>query len=193
MQKETLWNIFRDPPVLESERLLLRRLHPLDAEDMYAYAANPQVSTYLTWYPHESLAFTREYLQYVASRYAVGEFYDWAVVEKRSGRMIGTCGFTRIRCEDDVAEIGYVLHPATWGRGYAAEAGELVLRFGFERLGLRRIEARFIEGNEQSLAVMKKLGMTLEGYLRNDMRIKGTQHTIGICSILREEFAGKTV
>jgi ribosomal-protein-alanine N-acetyltransferase len=188
MQKETLWNIFRDPPVLEGERLLLRKLYLSDAEDMYAYAANPRTSTYLTWYPHESLDFTREYLQYIASRYAVGDFYDWAVVEKRSGRMIGTCGFTRIRCEDDVAEIGYVLNPTTWGRGYAAEAGELVLRLGFDRLGLRRIEARFIEGNERSLAVMNKLGMRLEGYLRNDMCVKGIQRTIGICSILREEF-----
>ena len=102
--------------------------------------------------------------------------------------MVGTCGFTRFRYEDDCGEIGYVLSPEVWGRGYAVEALRALLSFGFGTLGLARIEARIIAGNEPSLRVTEKLGMTCEGYLRNGMRIKGVLRTIGISSILRSEY-----
>ena len=65
---------------------------------------------------------------------------------------------------------------------------KIPMRFGFEKLGLNRIEAKFIEGNSSSRRVMEKTGMTFEGYQRKAMFIKGEYKTIGICSILREEF-----
>ena len=63
-----------------------------------------------------------------------------------------------------------------------------VLAFGFERLALHRIEARFMEGNEASLRVMEKVGMHFEGYRREAMLVKGTYRTIGYSSILRHEY-----
>ena len=83
-------------------------------------------------------------------------------------------------------EIGYVLHPDFWGKGYACEAARCVIDFGFERLGLHRIEARFMMGNEQSLRVMEKLGMRFEGYHADEIFVKGCYKTIGICAILAE-------
>lgn len=187
MRRETISRIFRDQPTLVTERLILRRISPIDAEDMYEYSCDPEVTRYLLWNPHPSLAYTREYLDYLESRYAVGDFFDWAVVERGSGKMIGTCGFTRFRYEDDCGEVGYVLNPAVWGKGYAPEALREIFSFGFDTLGLHRIEAKFIEGNMRSLRAAEKVGMRLEGYLRNAMRIKGTLRTIGICSILHGE------
>lgn len=187
MRRETVSRIFKSQPTIETERLILRRISAVDVQDMYDYARNPEVTRYLTWEPHTSLSYTREYLEYLESRCAVGDFFDWAVVERASGRMIGTCGFTRFRFEDDCGEIGYVLNPAVWGRGYAPEALRALLAFGFDTLGLERIEAKFIEGNDRSLRVMEKIGMRLEGYHRNGMRIKGTLRTVGVCSILRGE------
>jgi ribosomal-protein-alanine N-acetyltransferase len=128
------------------------------------------------------------YLHYLATRYAAGSFYDWAIVLKSSGRMIGTCGFTAFDCPHDAAEIGYVLNPDYRGQGIAPEAVRAVLAFGFDKLALHRIEARFIEGNEASLRVMEKVGMRFEGYRREAMLIKGTYRTIGYSSILRAEY-----
>jgi ribosomal-protein-alanine N-acetyltransferase len=159
-----------------------------DAEDMYAYAKRPSVTEYLTWNPHIGVEETREYLTYVAQRYRTGDFYDWSVVEKESGHMVGTCGFTSFSCPNDSAEIGYVLNPDYQGRGLATEAVRRVLAFGFEELGLHRIEARFIEGNTASRRLMERVGMTFEGYARESMRIKGRYRTIGTCAILRQEF-----
>lgn len=112
---------------------------------------------------HPDRRFTYNYLSYINSRYKSGEFYDWAIVAKHSGKMIGTCGFTRFNFQAYSAEIGYVLNPAYWGKGVAAEAARRVIRFGFDTLELHRIEARYMENNTQSRRVMEKLGMTYDG------------------------------
>ena len=189
MKREKICKIFSHMPTLTTERLILRPMRVEDAGDMFAYACREEVTTYLLWSPHPDRSYTEKYLRYLRGRYALGEFYDWAVVEKESGRMIGTCGFTRFDFPNDSAEVGYVLNPDFHGRGYATEAATEVLRFGFERLALHRIEAKFMEGNEASLRVMQKLGMRWEGYRRDAMYVKGQYRTIGICSILRDEFS----
>ena len=58
-------------------------------------------------------------------------------------------------------------------------------------LRLHRIEAKFIKGNDASLHVMERCGMTFEGYLRESMLVKGTYVTVGICSILADEWKSK--
>ena len=191
MKKEAVCAVFSSIPTLETDRLTLRRMSVGDVDDMYDYARRRDVTEYLLWYPHQSKKYTSDYLRYIAARYRIGEFYDWAVVEKESGRMIGTCGFTRFDLPHDVGEIGYVLNPDFHGKGYATEAAKRVIDFGFSELGLHRIEAKFMEGNEASLHVMEKLGMTLEGYRRDGMLVKEKYRTIGICSILRDEWRGQ--
>ena len=191
MKKETLYKIFSNMPTLKGERLTLRRMHPIDADDMFSYAAREDVTRYLLWSPHPDLSYTREYLRYIQSRYALGDFYDWAVIDRESRRMIGTCGFTRISTENRSGEIGYVLSPDFWGRGYAVEAASLVMKFGFEELGLHRIEARFMQGNDRSLAVMKKLGMEFEGYHIDEIFVKGSYRTVGVCAVTAEQYDKK--
>lgn len=188
MKKEKITAIFTNIPTLTTERLTLRAMSPRDADDMYEYARREDVTEYLRWSPHPSRGYTSDYLRYIRSRYNLGEFYDWAVTETKSGKMIGTCGFTCFDLPNNSAEIGYVLNPDYHGLGYGTEAAERVVRFGFEELGLHRIEARFMRENKASLHVMEKLGMTLEGYRRDGMFIKKKYRTIGVCSILIEEW-----
>lgn len=188
MKKELIHALFAHIPSLETERLLLRGMRVSDAQDMYAYASRPSVTEFLTWNPHTSVEETREYLTYVGQRYRTGDFYDWSVVCREDGRMIGTCGFTSFNCPADSAEIGYVLNPAYQGRGLATEAVLRVLAFGFEELKLHRIEAHFIEGNHASRRLMERAGMRFEGFARESMKIKGRYRTIGTCAILRREF-----
>ena len=188
MKKETVFKIFSNMPTLYTERLSLRVMHPIDAEDMYDYAKRPEVTKYLLWREHESISFTRDYLIYVGRRYALGDFYDWAIIERESRKMIGTCGFTKIDVPNNCAEIGYVLNPDFHRRGFGSEAVKRVMKFGFEELGLNRIEARFMQGNEASLALMKSVGMTFEGYMRDFIFVKGSYRTVGVSSILRSEY-----
>ena len=191
MKRDKVYKIFTNMPTLKTERLSLRPMHVIDAEDMFDYAKRAEVSKYLMWSPHVSISYTKDYLRYISSRYALGDFYDWAIIDRESRRMIGTCGFTKIDTANNGAEIGYVLNPDFWGRGFAVEAAQKVLEFGFSELELQRIEARFMQGNDASLRVMQKLGMTFEGYHRDCVFVKGEYKTVGYCSITRDEFIAK--
>lgn len=179
---------FREPPVLNTRRLYLRKMLKKDSRDMYEYARRHEVTEYLLWDPHESELFTHRYLTYIQSRYRSGDFYDWAVIYRDNDKMIGTCGFTRFNIESNSAEIGYVLNPAYWGIGIAPEAVREILRFGFDYLRLHRIEARFMAGNQRSRRVMEKVGMTFEGINRESMHVKGKYVSVGVCSILQQEY-----
>ena len=191
MRKEKIYRVFSHLPELTTERLTLRKMLVADASDMYEYAARPEVTKYLTWQPHPDRDYTREYLQYLGTRYAAGMFYDWAIVYEPDCKMVGTCGFNSFNCTSDSAEVGYVLNPDYWGKGIAPEALTRVLEFGFDDLGLHRIEAKFIEDNDRSRRVMEKVGMRFEGVLREAMYVKGNYVNIGICSILESEWREK--
>lgn len=192
MKRNAIYQLFSHIPVLETERLILRGMRVSDAEDMYAYAQQEPVSRYLTWTPHPNLKHTKEYLTYIGQRYRTGDFYDWAIVLKEDGHMIGTCGFTAFDFSSDSAEIGYVLNPVYQGRGLATEAVKEVLRFGFETLSLHRMEAKFIKENSRSLRLMERVGMTFEGYAREALKIKGEYRTIGRCGILKKDWTARS-
>ena len=191
MNGEILTYKFKHIPTLCTERLALRPMQVSDYTDMYDYAKRPELTRYLLWSPHPSAEYSKEFLKFVVKRYRAGKFYDWGVEEKESGRMIGTCGFTSIDVEHRKGEIGYVINPDFHHRGYALEAAAEILKFGFLELDLNRIECRFMQGNAPSLKVMEKLGMTFEGYMRDAMYVKGEYRTIGVCSILKEEYKRK--
>ena len=171
--------MFAKIPTITTERLTLRRLLPSDYRDMYDYARRDDVTEYLLWYPHTSENQTYSYLNSIQQSYKCGEFYDWAVVITETGRMIGTCGFTTINVENRRAEVGYVFNPDYWGNGYATEAVSAAIEFAFKELGMNRVEAHYIVGNDKSLAVMKRCGMTPEGILKDYMLIKGDYKDIG--------------
>ncbi len=180
--------IFSDMPTLRTERLVIRPMQTSDAFDMHEYASREDVTEYLLWSPHTSVGYTRSYLNYIEERYSNGDFYDWAITLAENGKMIGTVGFTSIDTVNRIGEIGYVVNPDYHRLGYGFEAAKKIVVFGFSELGLHRIEAKFMKGNDASLAVMKKLGMTFEGYHRDSMLVKGKYRTIGISSVLESEY-----
>ena len=188
LKQNFLARIFSQIPTLESSRLIFRAIKRTDLYDIYEYSSNPKTSQYLLWEPHMTMEYTREFIEIVISKYKSGEYNDWALVNKEDGKMIGTCGFTRIDEENSVAEIGYVISPSYWGRGFATEAASKIIEFAFEKLNVNRIEAKFMFGNDASLAVMKNVGMKFEGYQREAMFVKGKFKTIGISSILKREY-----
>ncbi len=188
MKKSVVYSLFSKIPTLKTARLTLRKMKPSDYLDMYEYASDERVTRYLLWKPHDKPATTRDYLRYIQTRYHTGDFYDWAVIDNESKRMIGTCGFTRLDFDNNLAEIGYVLNPTFWGKGIAVEAAMAVIEFAFMTLNVRRVEAKYIIGNGASRRVMEKCGMTFEGVHRQSMYIKGEYKDIGMCSIISDEY-----
>ena len=188
MERDEILRVFKHIPTIETERLVLRRMSRSDAEDMYEYASDPAVTRFLTWDVHPNARFSANYLSFLQSKYRSGEFFDWAVTLRSSGKMIGTCGFSHFNFPAYSAEIGYVLNPRYWGRGIASEAAARVIRFGFDYLGLNRIEARCMCGNGQSRRVMEKLGMKYEGTVRDGLYVKNGFVSVEVSSILKKEY-----
>ncbi len=186
--KNFITEVFRNPPVLFTERLMLRKMERFDADDMFEYASLPKTTEYLLWEPHPDIAYTRKYLALVGGQYKSCQFYDWAICLKDSSKMIGTCGYTKLDVKNMCGEIGYVINPKYHGSGYAAEAAKKVIEFGFEELALQRIEARYMVDNTASRRVMDKLKMKFEGIHRNAVQIRGKFVSVGVCAILRDEF-----
>ena len=188
MKDKKLHKVFKRMPTLTTERLILRPMRTSDAWDMFEYACREDLTEFLLWSPHPSVSYTRDYLAYIERRYAACDFFDWAITLADGGKMIGTVGFTKIDTAHNRAEIGYVLNPDYHGSGLGFEAAKKIVDFGFSVLELHRIEARFMLGNDASLRVMQKLGMTFEGYQRDSMLVKGSYKTIGYCSLLEDEY-----
>lgn len=185
-------------PTMTTSRLTLREMKLTDSSDMYEYAKRSEVTRFLLWREHPNEAYTKNILKRIRMHYRSNSYYDWAIIYNGSenddvtladyrGHMIGTCGFASVDTENNVGELGYVLHPIFWGNSIIVEAAKRVIDYGFNELGLNRIEARYIIGNTASRRVMEKLGMKFEGTLRSSMLIKGMYRDIGICSILKTD------
>lgn len=175
-------------PDLESDRLLLRKLRLDDAEDMFEWASDDVVTQFLSWPTHKTADDSRRYIQTVLDGYRCNEFAGWGIVLKPSNKVVGSLTMRHWQKEHLQTEIGYVMNPRFQGRGIMTEAMRMFLAFGFETLLLNRIEARCFTGNLSSERVMQKVGMVLEGTLRQHQFIKGAFHDFRVYALLREEY-----
>ena len=178
----------KDLPTLETERLILRKMAPDDAEAVFAYASDPEVSRYTLWERHRSIEDSRAFLELVIQKYENGGEPDWGIIYRGDHRFVGACGLVNWEAEHARAEAGFVLSREYWGSGLMPEAVRAMIRFGFEAMNLNRIEARCIAENVASARVMEKAGIPYEGTLRQREYIKGAYRDIKLYAILKKEF-----
>ena len=152
---------------IETERLILRRFRPSDAEDMFRNWANdPEVTRYLSWSPHGNVENTKRLLQEWDASYADVKVYIWAIVPKSYGKVIGSIGLLGVNDASQKCEAGYCMSKAYWRQGIMPEALTAVLRYAFEQCGFNRVQAIHDVRNPASGRVMEKGGMQSEGVLR---------------------------
>ncbi|MGE7766272.1 GNAT family N-acetyltransferase [Peribacillus sp. NPDC096540] len=178
-------DIYEQLPTLETERLVMRKITMKDADDMYAYASNSEVSRFVTWEPHRSLSDTKDFIQFVLQNYEDNKLAPWGIEHKDNGEFIGTIDFVSWQLNHQIAEIGYVLASQYWGKGIITEAAKKVIEFGFENMNLVRIQARCFVDNLGSERVMQKVGMSFEGILRKGMYVKGKHEDLKLYSIIK--------
>ena len=129
-------------------------------EEVQRYASDPVMGETVNFpspYPPDGAA---QWARRTVERRAAGREYVFAVLE--GGSLVGVCGLVDVA--DGSAELGYWVGRPFWGRGYATEAARMVLRFGFEELGLAKVTARCLERNPASYRVLEKAGMRFEGW-----------------------------
>lgn len=185
---ERAYDIFKNLPVLETERLRLRKLSMRDAGDVFAYASVPEVAEHVTWEYHRNISDSMHYLRFITQQYQDGIPSPWGIIHKELGKLIGTIGYHVWSLPNGFGEVGYALSKDFWNKGYTTEAFEEVIRFGFERLRLNRVEATCKLANTASERVMLKCGLSYEGILRKRLFAKSEYHDLKLYSLLRNEW-----
>ncbi len=143
---------------LRTERLVLRRYRPEDADSLYRdLGSDPAMYRYSGWNPYASPEMARETVRGFIDSDQDDHFYGWAV--EADGVLCGTIG--AYDHEDDRIETGFSIVRACWGRGYATEALKAVLLYLTENEGIPCVTAWCAAENEGSRKVLEKAGMRL--------------------------------
>ena len=153
-------------PTLTSSRLVLRWLEDTDAADLFAIFSNQQAMRFWSSLPWTDMAEALDLINSVRRHFAADSLYQWGVVRREDGALIGTCTLAHIDAQNRRAEIGFMLRPDCWGQGYMSEALSTLLRFAFEELAMHRIEADVDPRNGPSIRLLERLGFQREGLLR---------------------------
>jgi ribosomal-protein-alanine N-acetyltransferase len=131
-----------------------------DADSVFAMRSDEEVMRFIRA-PQTNPKEAENWIKLISSRWESEKIGFCAIIEKKSNRFIGWCGLWRLT-ETKEIEVGYALFKEFWGRGYAVEASEALLQYGFEQLGLEKIVAVASPENRSSRRVMEKLGMTFD-------------------------------
>lgn len=155
-------------PTLTTERFHLRKPGLDDAAEMAAIYGHPDVGRYLAYSASGGVEKMREKLARDLESASRGEGFRWVLCEHGSNTVHGSAGLFNWSQQDRRAEVGYVLAVHQWGRGVMKELMPELLRFGFEDMGLHRLEARVDPRNGASVRVLTRAGFRLEGVLREN-------------------------
>lgn len=171
-------------PDLKSARLLLRKFCEDDADALYPALSDPEAMRYWSHPPRTSIEETRAYL--AQSNESPGWRW-WSITREGDDRALGWVSVGAKR-QGGVSEIGYILSPDEQGQGIAAEAVSTVIEYLFAIEGERRVFADTDPDNDGSIALLKRLGFTLEGRLRHEWETHiGVRDSL-IWGLLREEW-----
>lgn len=174
---------------ITTDRLVLREFVSEDWRAVYAYQNDHRYLQVVDRVPRteaESRQFVEMFMSWV--REAPREKFQFAVTLRETGELIGNCGIRRHDRHGWDADIGYEYSAAHWGKGYATEAARQVLTYGFRELGLHRISANCNAANAPSIHVLEKLGMRLEGTVREGDFSKGQWWDRLLWGILKSEW-----
>lgn len=170
--------------------LLIRPYCEEDASALYEAAREslPAVSRWLPWcHENYSIEESREFTSSRAVAAQGDEWHSFAIFEKDGGRFLGGVGLNFINRVHQMANLGYWVRASAAGRGVATTATRAVARFGFEQLGLQRIEIVAAVDNIPSQRVAEKAGAVREGVLRNRLLIRGEAQDAVLFSLVRED------
>ena len=150
---------------IKTERLLLRKILPEDAEMVHRWMCDPEVCKYECWTTHKSVEYTRGYIIEVFDGYKSDHTYQWGI--QLGNELIGSVSIVNVNDYHQKALIGYCLAREYWSKGYTTEAVKAVIKYMLFDIGLNRIEATHSVNNIASGRVLQKAGMILEGHAKD--------------------------
>lgn len=180
-------SLFTSIPVIETKHTRIRPMQIADASMMFEYMSDPEVCKHLTWFPHVHADDTVRYAAMATFSARNGGISEWIFEHKETSKVIGNGGFTAYDERHKSAEVFFILSRHYWNKGIMTEILTKLLEYGYKQ-GLHRVEAQCLTENKASHALLKKLGFTKEGVLRQKMLVKRKFRDVVIFSLLKNEF-----
>ncbi|SHN44353.1 GNAT family N-acetyltransferase [Cryptosporangium aurantiacum] len=131
-------------------------------------------------------ASARTFLQAYAEKAAADTGHIFGIWS--DGVLVGGVLFRSMNVHEGTAEAGCWLEPAATGKGLVTRAARRIIDWAIEERGIHRVEWRAASGNEPSIAVARRLGMTRDGVLREGDLHRGQRHDLEVWSVLAPEW-----
>lgn len=179
--------IFECPATLPTDRLLLRPIQGDDAAALFTVRSDPRVTEQYGQGPDRSVEDTARWIRNVLDGFSKQESMAWALALD-DDTVIGECCLWNFGQGHQCAELGYELHSDHWRRGLMTEAVSAILAYGFNEMGLHRIEANPLASNTASQRLLLRLGFNLEGTLRERIPFRGGFEDQLYYGLLRDEW-----
>ena len=170
-----LWQTF---PTITTARLSLRWISTDDVDALFGIFGNPEVMRYWSSPPLPNREAAIELLNGIHDSYNSQVMLKWGVARQVDNIDLG----------NRRAEVGYALGREHWGQGYMHEALQALLKYCFETLDLRRLEADVDPRNKPSIQTLERLGFQREGYLRERWEVAGEIQDALFYGLLRPEW-----
>lgn len=173
-------------PILETKRLILRRVLPSDVKEMFELRSNPETMKYI---PRPLLTNHEEalaHIQMMEDKIETNEGINWAITLKGDDKMLGVIGHYRIKPEHYRAEVGYMILPEYHGKGITTEAVQCVVDYGFNTMQLHSIEGVIDPENGASEKVLQKCGFVKEAHFKENEYFDGKFIDAVVYSILNK-------
>jgi RimJ/RimL family protein N-acetyltransferase len=174
---------------LHTERLTLRLVAATDMSDLMEVNGDPQVTRYLPYRAWSGLADAQAWYDRMATRAQANESWQWVVVQRSTGRVIGTCLVFGFDWPSQRAEVGYVLGQSHWGAGIMYEAMVALVDYLFDEAKFRRLDAAADARNLASCKLLERLGFVREGLLRQHSLQHDELPDMALFGLLRDERA----
>ncbi|MCM3005661.1 GNAT family N-acetyltransferase [Priestia koreensis] len=181
--------IYKGTPMIETKRLILRKIEMNDARRMFDYIfSDRRVMDNLIKGPHKEISETIDRLTEITNHYVSENFCYWGIEMKESGELIGTIDLYNIDDGTENCEVGYNIGFNWWNQGYGLEALHAIVEFAFRFMNIHKISATHNIDNPASGRIMLKVGMKREGIIRHMIRKNNQYKDCGIYGILQQEY-----
>ncbi|MBI5258005.1 MAG: GNAT family N-acetyltransferase [Burkholderiales bacterium] len=182
------------PPIdtLNADRLHVRAVRADDLADLMAINGDAEVTRFLPYATWQSPADGQAWLERMNTLVATGSAHQLVIVRNADHRVVGTVLLFKFDAGSRRLELGYVMGRAHWRQGYTAEALRAVLSHAFGPMRIRRIEAEVNPANEASNRLLRTLGFTHEGFLRERWEAKGACYGVNVYGLLATEWPAAT-
>lgn len=173
-------------PILETERLLLRRVTSTDVNEIFELRSNPETMKYIPRPLVKTEEDALKHFQTIDDAIDNNVGINWAVTLKENPKLLGIMGFYRLQPENYRAEIGYMILPEFNGKGIVSEAIPRILEYGFTTMKLHSVEAVIDPDNIASERVLQKCNFVKEAHFKENEYFDGKFWDSVVYSILNK-------